>query len=205
MKAGFMDHRRKQLLAAYEKERARNALAKPGPHTFTLVLDHLKASFNIPKIFRSAEAFGAAGVHLVGIQPFDPGPAKGSIRKVPAHFHDEVNTAFDQLRQQDYTLIALDPAAEDVLGDTALPERTAFLLGHEEFGFSFNPADYPGIRAVKIRQFGQIQSLNVSIAASIAMYEYTRQWTAKKGITPTPPKPTSDRHASGTRDKVFGR
>jgi tRNA G18 (ribose-2'-O)-methylase SpoU len=199
-----MDHRTKQLLAAYEKERARNALAKPGVHTFTIVLDHLKASFNIPKIFRSAEAFGAAAVHLVGIHPFDPGPALGSFRKVPARFHDEVDTAFEELRQQDYTLIALDPAAEDVLGDTELPEHTAFLLGHEEFGFSFKPADYPDIRAVRILQFGQVQSLNVSVAASIAMYEYTRQWTGKKGIVPTAAKPSSNRHES-SRDKVFGR
>jgi len=200
-----MDHRQKQLLAAYEKERARNALARPGAHTFTVVLDHLKASFNIPKIFRSAEAFGAAGVHLVGIHPFDPGPAKGSFRKVPAHFHDEADTAFNELWQQDYTLIALDPSAEDVLGETELPEHTAFVVGHEEFGFSFNLPDYPDIRAVRILQFGQVQSLNVSVAASIAMYEYTRQWTGRKGITPAPVKPTSDRHRASTRDRVFGR
>lgn len=47
-------------LTRYRKERQKNVLAKPGPHEIALVLDQLKAGFNVPKIFRSAEAFGAS-------------------------------------------------------------------------------------------------------------------------------------------------
>ncbi|MEW8013730.1 MAG: hypothetical protein AB2807_02755 [Candidatus Sedimenticola endophacoides] len=42
-----------------------------------IVLDHLKAGYNVPKIFRSADAFGAAAVHLINIGPFDPPPPRG--------------------------------------------------------------------------------------------------------------------------------
>ena len=45
-----------------------------------LVLDHLKAGFNVGKIIRSANVFGIREVHLVGIPPFDPGPTKGALR-----------------------------------------------------------------------------------------------------------------------------
>ncbi|MDH4007534.1 MAG: hypothetical protein OEU35_05690, partial [Desulfuromonadales bacterium] len=67
----------RQMVLRYNKERQRNILARPGAHQFVLVLDQLKAGFNVGKIFRSAEAFGAGAVHLVNIGPFDPAPAKG--------------------------------------------------------------------------------------------------------------------------------
>jgi tRNA G18 (ribose-2'-O)-methylase SpoU len=48
-------------------------------------------------------------------------------------------------------------------------------LGHEERGISAGIAAYPDIQSLSIPQFGKVQSLNVSIAASIVMWEYLRQ------------------------------
>ena len=56
-----------------------------------------------------------------------------------------------------------------------LPHKSAFIFGHEEFGCSFEPDDYPQMQTLTIPQFGSVQSLNVSIAASVVMYEYARQ------------------------------
>lgn len=165
----------RQLLLRYNKERQRNLLAKPGAHPFVLVLDQLKPGFNVGKIFRSAEAFGAAAVHLVNVGPFDPAPAKGSFRKVPAVFHDTFNDCHELLSGQGYRFFLLEPEGAISLCATELPDKSAFILGHEEFGFSFVPGDYPDLRALAIPQFGSVQSLNVSIAASVVMYEYVRQ------------------------------
>jgi len=162
----------KQMLQRYLKECQRNVLARPGAHPFVVVLDHLKAGYNVAKIFRSAEAFGAGAVHLVGIGPFDPAPAKGALRKVPARFHDDFAGCHRELRAQGYTPFVLDPAGETPLHRAELPERSAFVFGHEEFGMSFAVDDYPDIRRLAIPQYGGVQSLNVSIAASIVMYEY---------------------------------
>lgn len=167
--------RRLQLLQRYERQRARNALAKPGMHRFALVLDKLKAGYNVAKIFRSAEAFGAAEVHLVNIGPFDPAPAKGALRKVPARFHDSVDDCLHDLVARGFQVFALTPAGEDPLPDTRLPAGSAFVFGHEEHGLSFETDDYPKIRTLRIPQAGSTQSLNVSVAASIVMYEYVRQ------------------------------
>ena len=71
---------RRQLLLRYNKERQRNVLAKPGAHEFVLVLDQLKPSYNVGKTFRSAEAFGAAAVHLVNIAPFEVEYSHGTER-----------------------------------------------------------------------------------------------------------------------------
>lgn len=183
---------RNQAVLRYKKQRQRNLLANPGPHAFHLVLDHLKAGFNVPKIFRSAEAFGAQGIDLIDIGLFDPAPGKGAFKKVPARFFDRFEQSYQALREAGYTLFTLQASDGESLYETALPEKCAFIFGHEERGVSFDPDDYPTIRRLSIPQFGQVESLNVSIAASIVMYEYVRQWGDSNAIKPPP----------GNRDKV---
>lgn len=166
----------KQIARAYQKDRNRNLLAQPGPHQCVIVLDKLKPSYNVAKIFRSAEAFGAHAVHLIDIGPFDPSPAKGSFRKVPARFHETFADCYASLTEQGYELRVFAADAEASLMTAKLPRKVAFVFGNEEFGFSFDPTDYPGIGTVSIPQFGDVESLNVSVAASVAMYEYLRQF-----------------------------
>jgi tRNA G18 (ribose-2'-O)-methylase SpoU len=149
--------------------------AKPGPHDFRIVLDGLKPTFNIAKIFRSAQAFGAQGIDLIKIASFNPYPSLGATRYVPARFHDEFAAAHRALRADGFTIFAFDVNATELLTDVKLPKRAAFVMGHEEFGLSFRTDDYPDVRALRIPMYGQVQSLNVSVAASVAMFEYVRQ------------------------------
>ncbi len=167
--------RQKQIEQRYRKDRQRNVLAQPGPHPFVFVLDHLKAGFNVPKIFRSAQAFGGAEVHLVNIGVFDTAPAKGAFRKVPARFHDDFAAAHTELSARGYTFYALTADGEHDLRQVRLAEKSAFVVGNEEFGLSFDPADYPDMQTLRIPLFGQMESLNASVAAAIVMYEYVRQ------------------------------
>jgi len=164
----------------YRKELQRNLLATPGCHSFVLVLDGLKTSFNVPKILRSAEVFGAHQVHLVNIGPFDPAPAKGALRKVPVRQFASFGESHAELTSCGYTSFLLGPAAQGSLGAVALPEKTAFILGHEEFGPSVAGGEFPDLQNLSIPQFGQTESLNVSVAAGIVMYEYARQWGGDK-------------------------
>ena len=170
--------RDRNALLRYAKERRRNLLARPGEHAFILVLDQLKPGFNVPKIFRSAEAFGATAVHLVNIGPFDPAPAKGSFRKVPAVFHEDFASCYRQLAGAGYRFFQLAPGDGHNLCELKLPEKSVFILGHEEFGSSYDLQEYPDITALSIPQYGSVQSLNVSIASSVVMYEYVRQHRA---------------------------
>lgn len=174
--------RQKQIEQRYLKNRQRNVMARPGRHSFALVLDNLKAGYNVPKIFRSVQAFSGAEVHLVNIGVFDTAPSKGAFRKVPARFHDSFEQAYLALRDAGYTLYALAADGEQELPRTELAEKSAFIVGHEEFGLSFSPADFPDVLTLSIPLPGEMESLNASIAASIVMYEYVRQW----GATPPP-------------------
>ncbi len=159
----------------YTKQRQRNLLATPGVHDFILVLDHMKAGFNVAKIFRSAEIFGAHEVHLVNIGPFDPAPGKGGFKKVPARFFERFDEAYIELKGRGYDIFRLSAECGCSLIDCQLPGKAAFVLGHEEWGHSFKPEDYPDIGGLSIPQYGQVESLNVAVAASVAMYEYVRQ------------------------------
>ena len=166
---------RQSAIRRFRKQKRLNSMASPGRHDFIVVLDHLKPAFNIGKIFRSADAFGAAEVHLVATNFFDPAPAKGSFKWVPAKFHADFKSCYEDLIARDYTLFILEPEEGEALACIKLPPRSAFVFGNEEFGHSFNKSDYNAIKSLRIPQFGRVESLNVSIAASVVMYEYVRQ------------------------------
>ncbi|MCU7924030.1 MAG: TrmH family RNA methyltransferase [Candidatus Thiodiazotropha sp. (ex Dulcina madagascariensis)] len=172
---------RDQAMMRYKKQRQRNLLARPGVHDFIVVLDHMKAGFNVAKIFRSAEAFGAHEIHLIDIGPFDPSPGKGAFKKVPARFYTSFDQSYQDLIRRGYRIVMLRGDCEQSLMHSALAGKTAFVLGHEEWGHSFDPDDYPEIECLGIPQFGQVESLNVAVAASIVMYEYVRQQPNRSG------------------------
>lgn len=159
----------------FRRQRNQNKLARPGIHPCIIVLDHLKPTYNIGKIFRSAEAFGAREVHLVGIEFFDPAPGMGAFKWIPAVFHNTFLACYTHLLERGYTPFILEPGKGKTISDFQLPEKSAFIFGHEEFGLSFEPDLFPEVKPLTIPQFGRSQSLNVSVAASIMLYEYTRQ------------------------------
>ena len=165
----------RQMRRAFDKERRRNVLAKPGCHHFIIVCDGLKSDFNIGKIFRSAEAFGAQAVHLVGADYFNPYPSRGTFRQVPAKFFTNFEQSYEALRQAAYTPLVVTSRADVTLSEMKLPQHSAFIFGHEEFGHSFELEDYPDVMPVRIPMYGCVESLNVSVAAAIVMYEYVRQ------------------------------
>jgi tRNA G18 (ribose-2'-O)-methylase SpoU len=160
-----------------------NRMALPGPREFIVVLDHLKPNFNIGKIFRSADGFGAREVHLVGVDFFDPASAMGAFKWVPARFHPDFDNCYEFLHTAGYALFTLEPKLGQDLTQIRLPARSAFIFGHEEYGLSFDPTVYPRIKSLTIPQCGRTESLNVSVAASVVMYEYVCQ----HGSAPTPP------------------
>ncbi|WP_232362451.1 TrmH family RNA methyltransferase [Desulfogranum mediterraneum] len=169
-------NRRQDMATRFTKAKRKNLIyAQPGPHECVVILDGLKPDFNIGKIIRSADAFGIREVHLTGVDFFDPEPAKGSMRWVVVRQHQDFAGCYRALEDQGFTFLCLEPGGEQLLGSGELPLKTAFVVGHEEFGLSFQVDDYPAFQRLTIPQWGKVQSLNVSVAASLAMYEYVRQ------------------------------
>lgn len=160
---------------SFERQRLLNKVwAKPGAFPYVIILDNLKVDFNIGKIIRSAEAFGAQGIDVVGTQFFDPMPAKGCMKRVPWKMRNTFFESYQDYKNQGFTFYAFDSEARVGIHEENFPDKSAFILGHEGFGFTFKKEDFPDIKWVKIPQFGLVESLNVSVAASIVMYEFTR-------------------------------
>lgn len=167
--------RRREAERRFERYRRLNRLAAPGPAACVPVLHRLRAAHNIGKIFRTADAFGAREVHLVGIDFFDPAPSMGSFKHVPARFHDDFAACHAELTDRGYTVFALTPDAGADLTRLRLPEKSAFVFGSEGQGLGFDPDTVAGLRRLRIPQVGRVESLNVAVAAALVLYEYLRQ------------------------------
>ncbi len=171
----MMKAEREMAKRRFRRQKNKNKLAQPGVHDCIIVLDHLKPTFNVGKIFRSAEAFGCREVNLVGIDFFDPAPGMGAFKWVPAKFYPDFYPCYTDLMNRGYSLFILEPGNGTPIMDAELPKKSAFVFGHEEFGISFEPDLFPKIQRLTIPQYGKSQSLNVSVAASIILYEYVRR------------------------------
>ncbi len=157
--------------------------ARPGPHPFVVVLDHLRPLGNAAAIVRSADAFGGRAVYLVGTRFFDPVPAMGSLKNVPLRFFDRFEAALASLLEEGYTVYALEPARDvaepSYLHGTAIAEKAAFVVGNENSGLSFWLKDQPRVVPLSIPQYGGAASLNVSVSAALALYEWVRQHASR--------------------------
>ena len=143
-----------------------------------LVLDSIRSMNNIGSIFRSADAFRIEGLILCGITAQPPHPdihktALGAEESVPWHYSSSALEAVRELQTKGYTVLALEQAHESLRLDHFVPEpgaRYALVLGNEVKGVAEEvvaAADH----CLEIPQYGTKHSLNVSVAAGIALWQ----------------------------------
>jgi len=174
-----MKKTQKQIDKKFQEElRDSRVFAKPGKHSLVLILDHLKPDFNIGKILRTAEFFNFHSIYLWGVEQFDPYIAKGAMRHIPIIVADSKEDFLLPLMQEGFRFFALDLSGKTEMQKIKFPSKTALILGHEEFGVSKELLEHEWVEPLKIAGDGKTQSLNVSIAAAIAGFEYLRQQQA---------------------------
>lgn len=100
------------------------------------------------------------------------------MRHIPIFKAESKEDFLLPLVEQGFRFFALDLAAKMELKNIKLPEKTALILGHEEFGVSKELLEHEWVHSLKISGDGKTQSLNVSVAAAIASYEYLRQYSS---------------------------
>ncbi|MBN1944263.1 MAG: RNA methyltransferase [Bradymonadales bacterium] len=138
---------------------------------------------NIAAIMRSCEAFGVQTVHLADLpETYKPArkPGLSAHKWLTLWVHDRIEQAVDRLRSQGFRLTAADPKASRTLEELTFTGRTALVFGAEKEGIT---GDLLGLcdETYRIPMVGQTQSLNVSCAASIALYEATRRYRLALG------------------------
>lgn len=166
-------------VAFYRIEDILPGIYEQGETPFVLMLDRVTDVRNFGAILRTAEC---SGVHAVVIPSrntaqLNSGTVKssaGAIFKVPICRSDNLKVTLDYLKQSGLSVVAATEKASVVCYDTDLTGPVALLLGSEGEGISEEYLKKADIR-VKIPLLGEIESLNVSVAAGVLMYEIVRQ------------------------------
>ena len=144
-------------------------------HPFSVAIENWQHDLNIGSIVRTANAFAAESVHIVGRKRWNKRGAMVTDRYQHVLHHPDVETFLAWARKHELPIIAIDNVPGSVGIETfALPERCVLLFGQEGPGLS-DAALAAADVVVEITQFGSTRSINASAAAAIAMHSWIRQ------------------------------
>ncbi len=144
-------------------------------HGFHVAIENWQHDFNIGTIIRTANAFLAAEVHIVGNRRWNRRGAMVTDRYQHLRYHPDATALADYLGERGVALWGVDNLPGSLhLEDAQLPQSVCFLFGQEGPGLSAGARE--ACQATfAIAQFGSTRSINASIAAGIAMHAWVRQ------------------------------
>ena len=144
-------------------------------HEFHVAIENWQHDFNIGTIVRSANAFLAREVHIVGNRRWNRRGAMVTDRYQHVRHSPDVAALARHLHTQDVVLLGIDnlPGSQPI-ETLELPRRVCLLFGQEGPGLSDEARDACD-GTFSIAQFGSTRSINASAAAAIAMHTWVRQ------------------------------
>jgi 23S rRNA (guanosine2251-2'-O)-methyltransferase len=144
-----------------------------------LALDGVQDPHNLGACLRTAEAVGVSAIVIpkdraVGLTPAVRKAAAGSAERVPVVAVTNLTRTLEKLKTLGYWITGLAGEAEESLFDVDLTGPLVLVMGGEAEGLRRLTGDTCD-RVVKIPMVGKIESLNVSVAAAVCLYEAFRQ------------------------------
>ena len=149
-------------------------------HPFHVAIENWRHDPNIGSVVRTANAFLAAEVHIVGQRRWNRRGAMVTDRYQHLRHHDGLDDLGRWADQAGLLVVGIDnlPGAEP-LEHSGLPERCVLLFGQEGPGLSAE-ARRLCHQLRSIAQFGSTRSINAAVAAGIAMHTWVRQHAAPR-------------------------
>lgn len=145
------------------------------------VLDNLRSAFNVGSIFRTADTLGVSKIWLTG---YTPTPHQIQVEKAAlgsTFIMDWEHCCFQdcvtKLKEQNIQIISLETTskARDITLDFDFSRPSAFVIGNERFGLDQTQLELSDdVR--RIPTYGIKNSLNASVAAAIAGFEWRKQF-----------------------------
>lgn len=175
------DHQGVGLEISFKTSKLRDLLSqdRQSPTSSMIYISNPTYDHNIGAIIRTAECAGLAGVILPKNTQITPGITKTSAGAI---FHIPIAQAsiFDTLKaftKEGYEIAAIERGGKN-LYTTKLDNKTLFIIGGEDKGIA-KLAKESSAKVVELPQFGTINSLNMSVAAGIVIYEHIRQISSR--------------------------
>lgn len=168
-----------ESITSQRAEKLRRALRQRQP-TLTIVLENVHDPHNVSAVIRSCDAVGVSDVHGVyyGRQTFPHLGEKSSAsaRKwVNVHHHGSIDECFSRLRADGFRIFTTHMDAQSVsLYELDLTQPVALVFGNEHDGVSENARSLADGNFL-IPMMGVVQSLNISVACAVSLFEAFRQ------------------------------
>lgn len=144
-------------------------------HSLHVAIENFTNDANIGTVVRTANAFAAQAVHIVGRRRWNRRGAMVTDRYQHIHHHATVADLLEFARANALTVVAVDNTPGSVPLETAdLPRDCVLLFGQEGPGVT-EEARGGASMTVSIAQFGSTRSINAGVAAGIAMHSWIRQ------------------------------
>lgn len=144
-----------------------------------VILDRITDVRNFGAIARSAECAGAHGIVIPsrGAAQINSDAMKtsaGALNHIPVARTENLKTTIKEIQGNGIQVIALTEKSDELIYSSDLKDPVAILMGSEEDGVSYEYLKLADHK-IKLPIKGKIDSLNVSVACAIALYEAVRQ------------------------------
>ena len=149
-----------------------------------VVLDGVEDPHNFGAVMRTAEACGASGIvvperHSAPLSPAVVKASAGAAAYVPVVRAKNVVNAIEEMKRRGLWIVGVDPAGTQDWTHFDYKTPVALVLGGEHRGLRRLVREHCDT-LVRIPMLGRIASLNISVAAGVALYEVVRQRQGEK-------------------------
>lgn len=162
------------------RQRVAAVLARRQPD-LTVVLEDVHDPHNVSAVLRSCDAVGVTAVHLVYVADVPPErvfartTSASAAKWIETVWHESIDDCYAALREQGFTVLATAVSRESQdLYNVDLCRPIALVFGNEMRGVS-ERAVTTANGTVAIPMMGMVQSLNISVACAVVLYEALRQ------------------------------
>ena len=144
-------------------------------HPFHVAIENFEHDMNIGSVVRSANAFLAAEVHIVGNRRWNRRGAMVTERYQHVRHHESIEALVAWASEAGIPLIGIDNVEGSVPIETYdIPRECVLVFGQEGPGLSAQ-AQEACVDLLAITQFGSTRSLNAGAAAAVAMHAWVRR------------------------------
>jgi len=141
-------------------------------HSFHVAIENWQHDLNIGSIVRTANAFLADTVHIVGRKRWNRRGAMVTDRYQHVLHHESIQALVEYAKQQELPVVAVDNVPQSrPIETTVLPRECIIIFGQEGPGLSPEAIQAADL-VIEITQFGSTRSLNASAAAAIVMHQW---------------------------------